>query len=111
MFALLHSLVMFVVDFFKSPRRLEAENLFLRHQLSIALRHAPPRLRLRGSDRALLVWMTRLWPNLLGATQVVQPETILRWHRAGFTAFCVGNRGRGQGDQRSTESCAISSDG
>jgi hypothetical protein len=31
--------------------------------------------------------MTRLWPSLLGAAQVVQPETILRWHRAGFTAF------------------------
>ena len=85
MFALLHSLTMFVIDFFKSPRRLEAENLFLRHQLSIALRRAPPRLR--GSDRALLVWMTRRWPSLLGAAQVVQPETILRWHRAGFTAF------------------------
>ena len=87
MFALLHLLVMFVIDVFKSPRRLEAENLFLRHQLSIALRRAPSRLRLRGSDRALLVWMTRLWPSLLGAAHVVQPETILRWHRAGFTAF------------------------
>src|SRR5882672_4763468 len=87
MFALLHSLAMFVIDFIKSPRRLEAENLFLRHQLNIAFRRAPPRLRLRGSDRALLVWMTRLWPSLLGAAQVVQPETILRWHRAGFTAF------------------------
>jgi transposase InsO family protein len=87
MFALLHSLVMFVIDFFKPRRRLVAENLFLRHQLSIALRRAPPRLRLRGSDRALLVLMTRLWPGLLGATHVVQPETILRWHRAGFTAF------------------------
>jgi hypothetical protein len=46
MFAILHSLAMFVIDFFKSPRRLEAENLFLRHQLSIALRRAPPRPRL-----------------------------------------------------------------
>src|SRR5260221_8162217 len=87
MFALLHPLAMFVIGFFKSPRRLEAENLFLRHQLSIALRRAPSRLRLRGSDRALLVWMTWLRPSLLGTAQVVQPETILRWHRAGFTAF------------------------
>src|SRR5499426_4798600 len=87
MFALLHSLTMFVIDFFKSPRRLEAENLFLRHQLSIALRRAPPRLRLRGSDRALLVWITRNWPNLLDLAQVVKPETILRWHRAGFKVF------------------------
>jgi transposase InsO family protein len=87
MFAILHSLGMFVVDWFKPRHRLEAENMFLRHQLSIALRRAPPRLRLRGSDRALLVWMTRLWPSLLLSAQVVQPETILRWHRAGFTAF------------------------
>src|SRR5262245_25378940 len=87
MFALLHSLGMFGVDLFKPRRRLEVGNLFLRHQLSIALRRAPPRLRLRGSDRALLVWMTRLWPSLLNATRVVQPETILRWHRAGFTAL------------------------
>jgi hypothetical protein len=42
----------------QSRRRLEVENLFLRHQLNIALRRAPHRLRLRGSDRALLVWMT-----------------------------------------------------
>jgi transposase InsO family protein len=84
MFAILHALGMFVVDLFKLRSRLEAENLFLRHQLNIALRRAPPLLRFRGSDRALLVWMTRLWPSLLSATQVVQPDTILRWHRAGF---------------------------
>ena len=65
MLAILQSLGMFIIDLFKSRRRLEAENLFLRHQPSIALRRAPPRLRLRGSDRALLVWMTRLWPSLV----------------------------------------------
>jgi len=88
MFAILHALGMFVADLFKSRRRLEAANLFLRHQLTIALRRTSPRLRLRGSDRALLIWMTWLWRSLLGAAQVVQPETILRWHRAGFKAFC-----------------------
>src|SRR6266581_285140 len=87
MIAILHSLGMLLADMFKSRWRLEAENLFLRQQLNIALRQAPPRLRLCGSDRALLVWMTRLWPSLLGAAPVVQPETILRWHRAGFKAF------------------------
>jgi transposase InsO family protein len=85
--AILHSLGRFVADLFKSRCRLEAENLFLRHQLSVALRRAPPRLRLRGGDRALLLWMTRLWPGLLGVAEVVQPETILRWHRAGFKVF------------------------
>jgi hypothetical protein len=87
MFAILHALGMFVADLFKSRSRLEAENLFLRHQLAIALRRAPLRLRLRDSDRALFIMMTKLWPSLLGAAQVVQPETILRWRRAGFKVF------------------------
>ena len=87
MLAILHLLLMFVGDIFKSRRRLEADNLLLRHQLNIALRRAPHRLRLRGSDRALLVLMTWLWPGLLDLSQVVKPETILRWHRAGFKAF------------------------
>src|SRR6202162_6200130 len=87
MFVILHELRMFVTDMFKSRRRLEAENLFLRHQLNIALRRGPPRLRLHGSDRALLVWITRICPNLLNLSQVVKPETILRWHCSGFKAF------------------------
>ena len=87
MLAILHMLGMLVADIFKSRRRLEAENLFLRHQLNIALRRAPQRLRLYGSDWALLIWMTRIWPNLLDISQVVKPETILRWHRSGFKAF------------------------
>ena len=78
---------MFIVDLFKARCRLEAENLFLRHQLNIALRRPQSRLRLRGSDRALLIWMTKLWPSLFSATLLVQPETILRWHHAGFKAF------------------------
>jgi hypothetical protein len=70
MLAILHLLGTFVVNLFKSRRRLEIENLFLRHQLNIALRRAPHRLRLRGNDRALLLWMTWLWPSLLGLSRV-----------------------------------------
>ena len=96
MLPVLHSLGMFIVDLFKPRPRLEAENLFLRHQLAIALRQAcTGRRRLRGSDRALLVLMTRLWPSLLSATHVVQPESILRWHRAGFKAWRWKSRNRG----------------
>ena len=72
MIAVLHMLGMLVADVFKSRIQLEAENLFLRLQLNIALRRAPPRLRLRGSDRALMVWLVRLWPSLLGVAQVVK---------------------------------------
>src|ERR1700756_372479 len=77
MLAILHLLGMFVINRFRSRRRLEVENLFLRHQLNIALRRAPHRLRLHASDRALMVWMTRVWPSLLGLSCVVQPDTIL----------------------------------
>jgi transposase InsO family protein len=87
MAVIVHLLGSYAADLFKSRHRLEVENLFLRHQLNIALRRAPQRLRLRGSDRALLVWTTRLWPSLLGLARVVQPDTILRWHRAGFRAY------------------------
>src|SRR6476661_6994520 len=87
MFAIIHLLATFIADLFKPPRRLEVENLFLRHQLNVALRRAPHRVRLRAGDRALMVWMTRMWPSLLGLTRVVQPATILRWHRCGFRAY------------------------
>lgn len=85
--AILYALAMSLCDLFKSPRRLQVENLFLRHQLNISLRRAPPRGRLRGSDRALLVWMVRICPDLLDLALVVKPETILRWHRAGVRTF------------------------
>ena len=87
MVAILQLLGTFVANLFRSRRRLEVENLFLRHQLNIALKRVPHRQRLRGSDRALLVWMTWLWPSLLGLSRVVQPDTILRWRRAGFRAY------------------------
>ena len=87
MVAMLRLIAALIANLFKSRRRLEAENLFLRHQLNVAVRGQPSRLPLRGSDRALLVWMTRLWPSLLGLARVVEPATILRWHRAGFRSY------------------------
>ena len=87
MLAIVSLLGTYVANLFKSGRRLEAENLFLRHQLNIVVRRAPQRPRLRGSDRALLVWMSRVWSSLLGLARVVQPDTIVRWHRAGFRAY------------------------
>jgi hypothetical protein len=87
MVALFRLLASFVADLFKPRHRLEAEILFLRHQLNIALRQRPARLPLRGSDRVLLLWITRLWPSLLDMVQVVEPATILRWHRAGFRSY------------------------
>jgi hypothetical protein len=53
MFAVTYLLGAFIADLFKSRRRLEVENLFLRHQLNIILRRPSQRLRLQGSDRPL----------------------------------------------------------
>ena len=42
MLAIVHPLGTYVANLFKSRRRLEVENLYLRHQLNIALRRRPP---------------------------------------------------------------------
>ena len=82
---------MAVADLVKSRALL----LLLRHQLNLALRQTPPRVRLRGSDRVFMVWIIRLWPSLLDVVRVVQPETVLRWHRAGFRFYwCWKSRKR-----------------
>src|SRR5229473_2771218 len=98
MFAIIYLVGTFIADLLKSRRGLEVENLFLRHQLNILLRRPPQRVRLQGSDRTLMVWMTRLWPSLLALARVVQAATILRWHRAGFRTYwrwkSQGQRGR-----------------
>jgi hypothetical protein len=86
----------FVIDFFKSPRRLEAENLFLRHQLSIALRRARPRLRLRGSDRCpyrKLKTMTVTANRLIVAPNERSFQVdLVRLDRNIPTAGCVASR-------------------
>ena len=87
MFAILWAAAIVLANLFKSQRRLRAENLFLRHQLAIALRRVSARPRLSQSDRAVLVWMTRFCPELLGLAKIVKPESILRWHRMGFRAY------------------------
>ena len=72
---------------FTRRARLEAENLLLRQQLVVLRRRFPTRVRLWNIDRLLLVWLYRLYPSLLDAIIIVQPETVLRWHRRGFRAY------------------------
>lgn len=111
MLAILHLLAMFVADLFKPRRQLEVENLFLRHQLNIALRRAPCRLRLRGSDRALLVWMSRLWPSLLRSARVFNLTRYCGGIEQDFAPIGAGNPALGQGGLRLAVSCANSSIG
>ena len=59
----------------------------LRHQLAVLRRRAPNRPKLTAADRLFFVWMLRLFPTVRDAIQIVQPETVLRWHRRGFRAY------------------------
>ena len=70
-------------------------NSFSDIQLNIVLRRGRWGARLRGRDRALLIWITRACPSLLGLSCVVRPDTILRWHRTGFRA-CWRWKSRGR---------------
>ena len=72
---------------FRSRSRLQVEILALRQQLIVLRRTAPKRVRLRTLDRLLFVLLYRLWPGVLDSIAVIQPDTIVRWHRRGFRAL------------------------
>ena len=72
---------------FRSRARLEAEILVLRQQINVLRRKSPKRPAFSNIDRLLLVWLSRLVPTTLEALTVVRPETVIRWHRAGFRLF------------------------
>ena len=65
----------------------EAENAVLRHQLIIFRRRMQGRARLTNSDRWFLIQLYRWFPSILTALTIVQPETLVRWHRAGFRCY------------------------
>src|SRR5438309_1183218 len=80
--------VRMLCDFFKPRPRLEAEILILRHQLNVLQQRTPRRrLHLRWVDRALFIWAHRRYPRILDAMSIVRPETVVRWHRKGFTGY------------------------
>jgi transposase InsO family protein len=72
---------------FKSKLRLEAENAVLRHQLIVLRRQLKDRARLTSNDRWFFVQMYRCFPSILKVVTIVQPETLVRWHRAGFRCY------------------------
>ena len=68
----------------RSRARLEAEILVLRHQLNVLSRKAPKRVAFNSIDRLVLAGLYRLAPGVLDALKTLKPETVIRWHRAGF---------------------------
>jgi hypothetical protein len=72
---------------FKSKIRLAAENMALRHQLIVLRRKLRGRVQLTNSDRWFLVQLYRWFPSILKVLTIIRPETLVRWHRAGFRSY------------------------
>jgi hypothetical protein len=76
-----------VVGFFRSQVSLHTENLVLRHQLNVLRRRSPKRVTFGNVDRLVFAALYRLAPEVLDSLKILRPETIIRWHRAGFCAY------------------------
>src|ERR1035438_761876 len=87
MFALCWFVLSVLASPFKSKSRLEAENAALRHQLIVLRRKVPGRVRLTNNDRWFFIQLYRWFPSILQLVTVVQPETLVRWHRAGLRLY------------------------
>jgi hypothetical protein len=86
MFTILAALLRTLRSALHSRTELALENLVLRQQLA-TLRQSAPRLRLRPIDRAFWALLSRIWSRWADALVVVKPDTVVRWHRAGFRLF------------------------
>ena len=86
MIRLLSLLPFLFARFFLSRRDLLLENVALRQQLGV-LRQRHPRPRFAAPDKFFWVMLRRLWPGWKQALTLIQPETVVRWHRAGFKLY------------------------
>jgi hypothetical protein len=66
---------------------LQAEIVVLRHQLNVLRRKSSKRMALGNIDRVVLIGLYRLAPKVLEVLKIITPETVIRWHRAGFRAY------------------------
>ena len=71
----------------RSRASLEAEILVLRHQVNVLRRRSPKRLAFSNLDRLIFAGLYAIAPRILGALAIIEPQTVVRWHRAGFRLF------------------------
>jgi transposase InsO family protein len=80
---------------------LQAEILVLRHQLNVLRRKSPKRVAFGNVDRLVFTALYRMAPGVLDALKILKPQTVIRWHRAGFRAYW-GWKSRGRGGRPKT---------
>jgi putative transposase len=79
----------------RSPTALAAENLFLRKQLALCRERSITPRRATPATRLTLVWLAR-WFDWRRALVIVQPATLIRWHRQGYRLFWRWTSRRGR---------------
>jgi hypothetical protein len=87
MAALTFLLLNLAASLFKSRSLLAAENAALRQQLIELQRKVRGRVQLTNSDRLFFIQLYRWFPLVLEAITIIRPETLVRWHRAGFRRY------------------------
>ena len=87
MLALLPFVLAVLTSPFKSKSRLEAENAALRQQLIVLRRKVQGRVRLTNNDRWFFIQLYRWFPSIRQVLTIIRPETLVRWHRAGFRSY------------------------
>jgi hypothetical protein len=87
MIALIRFVLGILASPFKSKSRLEAENAALRQQLIVLRRRMKGRARLTNADRWFFVQLYRWFPSVLEVLTIIRPETLVRWHWAGFRRY------------------------
>src|SRR5712664_955843 len=86
-----------LVGLFRSRASSAAEILVLRHQINVLRRNSPKRQTFSSADRLIFVGLYRLAPTVLSALAIVKPETVIKWHRAGFRSYWSWTSRRGGG--------------
>lgn len=81
------ALVALVGSTFQASAAKQAEIAALRHQIAVLQRSAPRRLRLKQSDRMLWILLSWLCPDWRHWLHILQPDTVVRWHRSGFARY------------------------
>ena len=76
-----------VVGLLRSRTTVAAENLVLRQQINVLRRIRSKRPCFSRIDRLIFVGLHRLFPHVRHAPAIVQPDTVIRWHRTGFRAY------------------------
>ena len=106
MFSVILTVLRSLIGAFQPRRHLVLENLALRHQLMV-LKRTVKIPTLRTSDRLFWAVLSAMWSRWTKVLVIVQPQTVVRWHQAGFRLFwrwqSRGRTGRSPTDRETIE--------